>query len=273
MKKSLAFLLVLLLMVSSLTPALAALAVLNQRMATRSGPGTQYTEELGTLPRDTGITLLYYVHDKNQVPWGLVEFYKNNQLHRAYTGMKRIDVVSGSADFRVEQYTHASTTMAATVYYGPGNQYAARSRQAPAGIALLVVEQEGDFLLCEYTLGDRPMRGYLPIHATTFAPAVTAAPQSPPPAAAGGLTVLSQSGDSTLNLQWAAVPGAREYLLVARDASSLSPIRAQRAQDAAATVADLPRGRLYAVEIMALSTGNAGGDLVLASTTIYHQVP
>ena len=35
--------------------------VLNQKMATRSGPGTKYTEELGTLPQDTAITIIHCV--------------------------------------------------------------------------------------------------------------------------------------------------------------------------------------------------------------------
>ena len=65
-------------------------ASLNQRMATRSGPGTQYTEELGTLPRSTAITLIEMV-TTNGTPWGMVEFTRHNLKYRAYTGMKRID--------------------------------------------------------------------------------------------------------------------------------------------------------------------------------------
>jgi len=141
MKKQLAFLLLLALMTSLLSPALAVSAVLNQRMATRSGPGTQYTEELGTLPQDTSITLIHYVQDKNNVPWGLVEFSRNNQLYRAYTGMKRINVPGGNAPYLAEHPAPASATASTTVYYGPGTRYAARREQLHAGTPLLVIAQ------------------------------------------------------------------------------------------------------------------------------------
>ncbi|NLD34700.1 MAG: hypothetical protein GX653_07310 [Clostridiales bacterium] len=275
MKKQLAFLLLLALMTSLLSPALAVSAVLNQRMATRSGPGTQYTEELGTLPQDTSITLIHYVQDKNNVPWGLVEFSRNNQLYRAYTGMKRINVPGGNAPYLAEHPAPASATASTTVYYGPGTRYAARREQLHAGTPLLVIAQENGYLLCEYQQGDRPERGYVPVSATTHAAAPTAAPAVQPPIslpATGGLVLTAQSGDTTLSLQWAGVAGASEYLVLVRDSASQLPIRAQRTAIPAATVPNLPRSRVYSVEIMALA-GAQGGDTVLASTTVYHQVP
>lgn len=276
MNKRISFLLLLCLLTASLTPALATSAVLNQRMATRSGPGTQYTEELGTLPQDTPIRLIEYVHDKNLVPWGLVEFTRNNQLHRAYTGMKRINVLSGTAAYVNENPISANVTAATTASYGPGSNYAARKGQLVAGLALLVVGQENGYLLCEYQLGNRPERGYVPATATSYAaPAAAPQPIQPPLTlpATGGLVLTAQSGDTTLTLQWAAVSGASEYLVVMRDTASQLPIRAQRTATPSATIANLPRSRVYAVEIMALAPGGGQGDPVLASTTVYHQVP
>ena len=271
MKKFFASALTLCFLVLLVFPAMAATVTLNQRMATRSGPGTQYTEELGTLPQDTAITLIHYVQDKNQVPWGLVEFYRHNQLYRAYTGMKRIDVLSGSATYVAEYGTYASTTAATTVYYGPGTHYAARRQQLPAYKDLLVYQEENGFLLCEYQEGARVARGYVPAHATNYAVAPSLPAPQPGPSSTGGITLTAQSGDSTLNLQWLAVGGATEYLLVVRDAGSQLPIRALRTASPNATVQNLPRGRAYTVEILAL--GGADGSAVLAGTTLYHQVP
>lgn len=269
-------LLVILLCLALLVPVVKAdtPASLNQRMATRSGPGTQYTEDLGTLPQNTPITLIETVTTKG-TPWGMVEFYKNNMKYRAYTGMKRINVPGGNAPYLAEHPAPASATASTTVYYGPGTRYAARREQLHAGTPLLVIAQENGYLLCEYQQGDRPERGYVPVSATTHAAAPTAAPAVQPPIslpATGGLVLTAQSGDTTLSLQWAGVAGASEYLVLVRDSASQLPIRAQRTAIPAATVPNLPRSRVYSVEIMALA-GAQGGDTVLASTTVYHQVP
>ena len=56
-------------------------------MATRTGPGTAYTEDLETLPKDTEIVVLQQEMGDG-VPWGLVEFELGDIYYRAYTGMK-----------------------------------------------------------------------------------------------------------------------------------------------------------------------------------------
>jgi len=115
----------------------------------------------------------------------------------------------------------------------------------------------------------------VPATATSYAaPAAAPQPIQPPLTlpATGGLVLTAQSGDTTLSLQWAGVAGASEYLVLVRDSASQLPIRAQRTAIPAATVPNLPRSRVYSVEIMALA-GAQGGDTVLASTTVYHQVP
>ncbi len=155
MKKAILVLMILGLMLVSLAPALAVGATLNQKMATRSGPGTQYTEELGSFPRDTPITLIEYTQDENTVPWGLVEFSRHNMLYRAYTGMKRINTM-GSAPYQENNLIPAAVTGSTAVYYGPGTHYAARKEKLDAGMPIFVCGEENGFAQIEYELSGRP---------------------------------------------------------------------------------------------------------------------
>lgn len=134
-------------------------AALNQRMATRSGPGTQYTEELGTMPQSTQITLIEYV--TTSVPWGLVEFYKNGMKVRAYTGMKRIDAYGPVAQ-GTKDYHEVVLSKSTAVYYGPGYDYAMRKESVEAGTLLRVFGYENGFTLCDYHNGKHWVRAYFP---------------------------------------------------------------------------------------------------------------
>ena len=88
-KRVIALLLALLVLLPEM--ALAAVpGTLNQQMATRSGPGTKYTEELGTLPSSTDITVTAQVETAGTI-WYQVEFRESGRLYRAYTGKKRVN--------------------------------------------------------------------------------------------------------------------------------------------------------------------------------------
>ncbi len=135
-------------------------ASLNQRMATRSGPGTQYTEELGTLPQSTDIALIEYV-TTNGTPWGMVEFYKNGMKHRAYTGMKRINAYGPVGQGTLE-YFEVHLSQATAVYYGPGFDYAQRQGTVPAGTLLRLYDFENGFAMCDYQSAGKWVRAYFP---------------------------------------------------------------------------------------------------------------
>ncbi len=135
-------------------------ASLNQRMATRSGPGTKYTEELGTLPQDTNIVLIETVTTYG-TPWGLVEFYRNGLKYRAYTGMKRINAYGPVAQGMLDYY-EAILSRATAVYYGPGFDYVQREGKVPAGTLLRVYGTENGFALCDYETGGKWVRAYFP---------------------------------------------------------------------------------------------------------------
>lgn len=90
MKKRIVALLILLVMLLPEIGLAGTRTRLNQQMAARSGPGTKYTEELGTLPIDTSITVISQA-ETNDTVWYQVEFTRNQKLYRCCTGQKRVN--------------------------------------------------------------------------------------------------------------------------------------------------------------------------------------
>ncbi len=282
MKKRVSLIILLVLALAWTVPAGAVTVVLNQRMATRSGPGTQYTEELGTYPRDTAITLIEYVQDINGVPWGLVEFYKHNILHRAYTGMKRIDVIDGVAPYVTETSTEAAVTGQTNVYYGPGYHYGARKNQLYAGAAILVYRQEGEFLMCDFMEGGKWARGYIPGSNTTHGLAYEtpqpqavepALPAAPSAAYAGDMSLTYISPTAPLMLQWQPVHGATEYQVSIIPRPGTTAIHVYRTPATTITLAGLPTGYPCTIEILALVSAGSGASLVAGFVRMEHVMP
>lgn len=185
LKKTLCVLLVIL----TLVPAAASANVtglLNQKMATRSGPGTKYTEELGTFPQTTPISVVAQI-ETNGTVWYQVEFTYNSMLYRAYTGKKRVDGIGvDSVPWESASYTDDMTVTGVTAYYGPGERYATRRKTVDQGTAVRVFQVEGDWALCEYREDGQWARGYIRVSSLMNtapapvteapAPAATAAP-------------------------------------------------------------------------------------------------
>lgn len=123
MKRLLAILLALLLL--GCTPALAATsATTNMPLATRTGPGTRYSE-VGTFLR-AGEEVI--VHTKaydaaNGVWWVQVEFAYAGRNYRVYTGAQRLNVnLWDVPEERVLEYSYMLDSMYG--YAGPGYGYA-----------------------------------------------------------------------------------------------------------------------------------------------------
>ena len=162
LKKGISILLTILL----LCPAVNALAVsarLKTSMATRSGPGTWYTEELGTLPASTSINAIEKI-TTSETTWVLVEFRVNGQLYRAYTGLARMEVYGDLPTASASGYSDTVQNETAA-YYGPGTQYATRRNRVAAGTSVTVYDQEGQWAHCEYKENGKTVRGYLDISA------------------------------------------------------------------------------------------------------------
>ena len=136
-------------------------AYLNQKMATRSGPGTKYTEELGTIPQSTDITVIAQA-ETNGTVWYMVEFTRNMKLYRCYTGKKRVNLSSNaSIPWESPDYTEDTLIGGADAYYGPGTNYAKRKAGVYKNSVVRVFGVEGDWALCEYRENNRWARGYI----------------------------------------------------------------------------------------------------------------
>lgn len=134
-------------------------AALNQKMATRSGPGTKYTEELGTFSASTKVAVISQI-ETNGTVWYQVEFTYNKKLHRAYTGKKRVDAW-GDIPWESSTWTEDVTLLNAEAYYGPGEEYAIRKKAVPQGTHVMVFAVDGNWALCEYKEGNQWARGYI----------------------------------------------------------------------------------------------------------------
>ena len=98
-------------------------ATLTARMATRSGPGTNYTELGSYFSRGTKIKAISRCYDsKNGVWWIQVDFKYRNAYRRAYTGRKRMVVVSNQLP-EEKLIGTATLTERTTPRYGPGDKY------------------------------------------------------------------------------------------------------------------------------------------------------
>ena len=135
-------------------------ATLTMKMATRLGPGTAYSEELGTMPQTTEITVFEQVLT-NGVSWVMVEYEYKSNVYRAYTGMKRVSV-SEPVPWGNTEPVEAKTLGQTEAYYGPGQHYAKHGFIVPADTPLEVYEVENGFLLCDFYLDDQLTRAYIP---------------------------------------------------------------------------------------------------------------
>jgi uncharacterized protein YraI len=136
-------------------------ATLNQRMATRTGPGTKFTEDHGTLPEGTEI-VAYIQEETGGTAWVLVEFTKNGKLVRTYTGLKRVDADAGIPKLRQEPRT-AVVSQDTPASYGPGTAYLAVPNPVTAGMEVVVYGVDKGYALIEYAVSsDQWTRSWVP---------------------------------------------------------------------------------------------------------------
>ena len=125
--------------------------LLNQRMATRTGPGNTY-DEPGTFFRNDYMNTWVQIISKAEtnVPWVQVEFTYGGKRMRAYTGAKRIAGLDLSLIPAESVLGYGTTCTTAVGWYGPGKEYAQQNHTVPSGTACTVIQEENDYLLVEY---------------------------------------------------------------------------------------------------------------------------
>lgn len=131
--------------------------VLNDRLSTRTGPGTQFEEPGTFLSAGDEITVYSIAYDVNGVAWIQTEINTNAGKMRVYSGLKRVDGLNVD-----KLHEEGNLNLAATLdydyapKYGPGADYASYSFTFRAGRKFTVKDTEGDWAMIEfYAEGDK----------------------------------------------------------------------------------------------------------------------
>ncbi len=186
MKRLLALLLVFLLLPwAAVCESGASLAY---KAASRTGPGTQYSEELGTLNPPMDLKVISYAN-RAETEWYHVEFTRGGKLYRIYILKSKVKD-AGAARVESEAYTEDHLLASVKAYYGPGEHYAPRPGTLAAQTEVKVFETEGEWALCEYREDWRWARGY--IHVSNLAYTQAAPVETAAPVDQGGWSVLPE---------------------------------------------------------------------------------
>lgn len=123
---------------------------LKMRLATRSGPGTTYTE-LGSYfaPGDCVTAVSRAYDERNGIWWVQVEFTYQKELYRAYTGHKRLDMALTAVPEEGSLGWY-SLRQDAYAWNGPGTAYNMLSLVIPAGTWGEVITEEYGYVQFEY---------------------------------------------------------------------------------------------------------------------------
>lgn len=136
---------------------------LKQRMATRTGPGTQYSEPGTFYSEGTRVKLISCTTDTNGVKWVQAEIDVNGSLMRVYTGLKRFSGVDASKLCREERLNVAARLDSSiTPTYGPGWKYAEYNFTLSEGSQVLILDHESNFDMCEFYVNNTLYRAWLP---------------------------------------------------------------------------------------------------------------
>lgn len=149
-------------------------AALNSRLASRTGPSTNYDEPGSFFNAGTSVTVLSRAYDsRNNIWWVQVEFKYSGAWYRVYTGVKRFNYLN--LNFIPEEYQIGECRLAhsMTGRYGPGTGYAAIKRPLPAYASCAVYGYadggNGDYVQIEcYDSGlNQYRRAWVPVSAVS----------------------------------------------------------------------------------------------------------
>ena len=124
---------------------------LNQRLATRSGPSTNYDELGSYFSAGTEIKAISKAWDtRNDIWWVQVEFAYNGTARRAYTGLKRLNMSAESVPTEKVLSSDAVVRRDCRTAWGPGESYAPHNEVMPAGTRGVIYSIERDYAQFEY---------------------------------------------------------------------------------------------------------------------------
>lgn len=141
----------------------AIYATLNQRMATRTGPGTKYSEPGTFFSKGDVVKLISQTTDSNGTKWVQAEIEVDGRLMRVYTGMKRFKDIDVNALCREERMNIVATLDSdITPTYGPDWYYAEYDFTLRKGSQVLVLDAENGYDICEFYVNGQLYRAWIP---------------------------------------------------------------------------------------------------------------
>lgn len=125
------------------------------RVASRSGPGTNY-DELGSYHKQGyTLTVLSRAYDENNGIWWLqVELNYGSELRRMYTGLKRVDIDINAVQDECPLY-FARVKYSNIPYYGPGTAYTVHKEAIAADTEGIIYGFEDGWVLFEFYNADK----------------------------------------------------------------------------------------------------------------------
>ena len=137
-----------------------------------SGPGTNYSSELGTLKRGAYVQVEALAYDRQGNIWAHFTFAgRNGRLFMAYAPIYRLQVPSYNYSyigFEQEPYRDLTVKENTYVYYGPYKRgveeldYSHRPGMLYAGDVVSVIDETNECFLVEYLEDGYNVRGYVP---------------------------------------------------------------------------------------------------------------
>ncbi len=140
----------------------ATQAALNQDVAVYSGPGYEFSTELGVWPYSTPVSVITVVEDNSGIKWAHIEFADGGELYRGYAELSFMTAYGSLNDWQ-ERYRGEDAFMLsdATVYYGPGPGYVSRSVRIRQDTSVSICDYENGYALIEYLRNGLMIRGYV----------------------------------------------------------------------------------------------------------------
>ena len=135
----------------------------NKKLATRTGPGTQYDGAGSFGSAGMSVTVYSIWYDAGNVAWA--EVLIGNR--RVYTGVSRLNNDKNrlnSVPVCYSQYRSARVTSGSTVFYGPGYSYALQDLSVTSGNYVSIVSTENDWAQVEW--GNH--RGWVPLSCLSY---------------------------------------------------------------------------------------------------------
>ena len=125
------------------------------RVASRSGPGTNYDELSSYHKKGYTLTVLSRAYDENNGIWWLqVELNYGSELRRVYTGLKRVDIDINDVQDECPLF-YARVKSSNIPYYGPGTAYTAHKNAIAAGTEGIIYGFEDGWVLFEFYNADK----------------------------------------------------------------------------------------------------------------------